>query len=80
MDAYGGPVPLYTPDPWEEGSSTNHLDDNVFTGPNAQLMNAKAGKGPGIRTLCDIEVGILRDLGYFAVLLPEPGSQQSQLV
>lgn len=80
VDAYGGPVPLYTPDPWEEGSSTNHLDDNVFTGPNAQLMNAKAGKGPGIRTLSDIEVGILRDLGYFAVLLPEPGSQQSQLV
>ena len=31
--AYGGqPVPLYTPKPWEPGSSMSHLDDATFTG------------------------------------------------
>lgn len=62
--AYGGPVPLFTPNPWEAGSSVSHLDDDTFTGANAQLMNAYADTGLGIRTLSDIELGILKDIGY----------------
>ena len=62
--AYGGPVPLYTPSDWSSGSSVSHLDDDTFTGVNAQLMNAMADKGLGIRTLSTIELGILTDLGY----------------
>ncbi|MEZ0339234.1 Ig-like domain-containing protein [Mycobacterium sp. pV006] len=62
--AYGGLVPLYTPGEWESGSSMSHLDDDTFTGEDEQLMNANSGKGPGVRVLSPIEIGILRDLGY----------------
>ncbi len=62
--AYGGPVPLYTPKPWESGSSMSHLDDSTFTGADAQLMNAVTDTGVGIRILSPIEVAILEDLGY----------------
>ncbi|MGI9162104.1 MAG: Ig-like domain-containing protein, partial [Mycobacterium sp.] len=62
--AYGGPVPIYTPDPWESGSSGSHLDDDTFTGSNAQLMNALADSGRGVRVLSAVEQGILQDLGY----------------
>lgn len=70
--AYGAPVPLYTPEPWREGSSATHLDDTTFDGVQQplMLMNAKTNPGPGIRELSPIEVGILRDLGYHAVLVP----------
>ena len=61
---YGGPVPLYTPNSWESGSSVSHLDDSTFTGANTQLMNAMADTGLGIRTLSSVELGILTDLGY----------------
>ena len=57
-------MPLYTPSDWSAGSSVSHLDDDTFTGVNAQLMNAMADKGLGIRTLSTIELGILTDLGY----------------
>lgn len=60
----GNPVPLYTPNPWESGSSMSHLDDTKFTGSNAKLMNASTDTGLGVRTLSAIEIGILKDLGY----------------
>lgn len=62
--AYGGRVPLYTPSPWETGSSVSHLDDFTFTGAKAQMMNALADTGPSPRTLSAVEIGILKDLGY----------------
>lgn len=62
--AYGGLVPLYTPNPWQSGSSMSHLDDSTFTGNNQQLMNAVSDTGLGVRTLSDVELGILEDLGY----------------
>lgn len=64
VDAYGGYVPLYTPRPWEPGSSTSHLDDDTFTGSDTQMMNAFSDVGLGIRVLSPIELGILKDLGY----------------
>lgn len=74
MAANGGnPVPLYTPNPWEDGSSGAHLDDEYFTGASQQLMNAASTTGPGVRTLSDIEIGIFKDLGYLNITsAPEP--------
>ncbi len=62
--AYGGYIPLYTPRPWEPGSSTSHLDDDSFIDSDTQLMNAFQPTGLGIRVLSPIELGILKDLGY----------------
>lgn len=60
----GNPVVLYSPTTWEEGSSGSHTDDETYVGENAHLMNAATDIGPGIRTLSEIELGILRDLGF----------------
>ena len=62
--AYKKRVPLYTPNPWEKGSSMSHLDDSTFVAPNEQMMNAKTETGLGIRVLSSIELGIMKDLGY----------------
>jgi VCBS repeat-containing protein len=67
---YGGPVPLYTPSPWEAGSSVTHLNDSTFTGVATQLMNALADTGKGIRTLSAVELAIFKDLGYTVVPAP----------
>ena len=64
VNAYGGPVPIYTPDPWESGSSGSHLDDYTFVGLDAQLMNALSDTGLGVRVLSPVEQAILEDLGY----------------
>ena len=70
--AYGGPVPLYTPSPWDAGSSISHLDDRTFTGSNQNLMNAVVDLGRGVRIISPVEVAILEDLGY--TLTPGTGS------
>ncbi|WP_328361381.1 Ig-like domain-containing protein [Mycobacterium sp. NBC_00419] len=67
----GHPVPLFTPNPWQSGSSMSHLDDTKFTGSNAKLMNASTDTGLGVRTLSAIEIGILKDLGYDASVPPQ---------
>jgi hypothetical protein len=72
--AYGGPVPIFTPSPWEPGSSGSHLDDSTFTGANAQLMNAYADVGLAVRVVSAIELGILKDLGYTVVPVPATAS------
>ncbi|MCV7174981.1 Ig-like domain-containing protein [Mycolicibacterium sphagni] len=67
-----GPVPLYTPTKWKDGSSVSHLNDDYFdnaTNPDSpffiQLMNANDEPGPaGPNYLSSIEIGILEDLGY----------------
>lgn len=61
---YGGPVPLYTPSPWQSGSSMSHLNDNSFYGINEKLMNANVSPGRGVSTLSPVELAILEDLGY----------------
>lgn len=68
MAANGGnPVPLYSPSPWESGSSMSHLNDDYYTGANEKLMNASSDTGLGVRTLSTIEIGIMKDLGYTMV-------------
>ena len=72
--AYGGLVPLYTPNEWESGSSGTHLDDDTFTGSQAMLMNAYGDVGRGIRVLSTVELAILKDLGYTVVPIPGTAS------
>ncbi len=67
----GNLIPIYSPSPWEEGSSGSHLDDAFYTGANGKLMNAATLPGPGARTFDPIELGILRDIGYLQIV-PEP--------
>lgn len=62
--AYGGPVPLYTPNPWEPGSSVSHLRDSAFTGANEKLMNAQVSAGTGVRIVSAVELAMLKDIGY----------------
>ena len=62
--AYQALVPLYTPNPWESGSSLSHLNDRVFTGSREKLMNAVTGTGPGVRVISPVELAILSDIGY----------------
>lgn len=76
--AYGGPVPLFTPSPWQGGSAVSHLDDMKFYGRNEQLMNARVSTGDGIRTLSSVETAILTDLGY--TMVPGPGASVSLLL
>jgi VCBS repeat-containing protein len=71
-------VPLYTPNPWESGSSVTHLDDSTFTGAKSQLMNAMADTGKGIRTISAIELGILKDIGY--TVIPAPATASTLLL
>lgn len=60
------PVGLFTPTPWQDGSSVSHLDDeNPLLQP---LMMASATDfGPGARNLTTLERAVLKDLGYTLV-------------
>lgn len=65
MAAYGGKlVPLYSPNPWEDGSSISHVDDTLLAG---MLMNAATGTGLSARDYSAVEIGMLMDLGYTPV-------------
>lgn len=58
--AYGGPVPLFTPDPWASASrSVSHV--NALSG---YLMDPFNSYGPGPRALSPVEIAMMRDLGY----------------
>lgn len=73
VTAYGALVPLYTPNPWEDGSAMSHLDDATFTGPDRNIMNAHVGTGPGVRIPNAIELGILTGIGYTVINAPVSG-------
>ena len=70
--AYGGLVPLYTPNPWQPGSAMSHLDDFTFTGLNQKIMNAATASGLSVRVLSPVELAILTDLGYHVVMPDSP--------
>ena len=76
--AYGALVPLYTPSPWESGSSISHLDDDTFVGVNRRMMNAKVRVSRGIRDLSALELAILADLGY--TVAPQSSAAMSAFV
>lgn len=66
MAAFGGPVPLFTPEPWASASrSLSHV--NNLPG---YLMEPFYGYGQGVRVISPVEIAILRDLGY--TVMPQP--------
>ena len=65
------PVGLYTPQPWEEGSSVSHLDDDNSAFAE-MMMLAASDMGPYARDYSAVEIGILQDLGYTITAIPEP--------
>lgn len=54
---YGYGVALYTPNPWQPGSSMSHINAGT-------LMNSNVSTGLGQRVLSPVEVAILADIGY----------------
>ena len=70
----GNAVNLYSPGPWEAGSSGSHLDDSQYNGQ--YVMEAAAAPGMGVREFSDLEVAIFRDIGFTNAIsaVPEPGS------
>ena len=77
MAANGGkPVGLFSPSPWQNGSSISHIDD-MNPDYAGYLMLAAVGTGPSARSYSDIEIGMLQDLGYTRTQsedVPEPGT------
>jgi hypothetical protein len=64
-------VPLFSPNPWQDGSSVSHLDDAFFNAVDL-MMESATTPGPSARTLSAREIGVLRDIGY--TMIPEPGA------
>lgn len=60
-----GLIALYTPNPWESGSSLSHTRANY-------LMRAVVSTGPSIRDVSPVELGILKDIGYTVSGSPTP--------
>ncbi|MEE9355956.1 MAG: VPLPA-CTERM sorting domain-containing protein [Methylococcaceae bacterium] len=70
----GEKVNLFSPNPFEPGSSIGHLDDDFFIN-TILLMESTVSTGPSTRILSDIELGILKDIGYSQVgLVPIPAA------
>ncbi|MCS6244455.1 MAG: ribonuclease E [Opitutus sp.] len=69
---YGGLVPIYSPNPFEDGSSLAHLDDYTFIG--GSLMNAGSGFSQP-QDYSILEMAMLKDLGYTNLTaIPEPAT------
>jgi hypothetical protein len=66
---YGGLVPIYAPDPYEQGSSLSHLDTGTF--PDA-VMSHLIAVGNERRTLSNLEISMMDDMGW--QVIPEPAS------
>ncbi len=69
----GNRVGIYSPNPWEQGSSGSHLDDqNAML--SGLLMLAATDTGPGPRNFSAIEEGIFKDIGFSLSVIPEPST------
>jgi len=68
---------LYTPSPWENGSSISHLDPDM-PGIEGMLMTPAADTGLQAHDYSSVEVGILQDIGYVSAV-PEPETYSMML-
>ena len=59
----GGRVQLYSPSPWESGSSYSHLDE-VFNGTENALMTYSLAKGESNHNPGPVAMGVLEDVGW----------------
>lgn len=71
--AYGGPVPIYAPGTFADGSSISHVDNSVDS-----VMNYSVSTGVTKRVYSSVDLGILQDIGWNisggASSVPEPSS------
>lgn len=67
-------VNIYTPNPYQDGSSISHLDDDTAAF-SQMIMTASVSSGLKTRELSAIEIGILKDIGYTQIAaVPVPGA------
>ena len=60
----GEAVDLYSPDPWDGGSSYSHFNDGTFDGTPHALMTHAIGTGETIHNPGNIALGLLQDIGW----------------
>lgn len=69
----GIPPRLYAPNPWEQGSSFSHLDEDTYPpGDVNSLMTPKLSLGESVHTPGPITRGIFSDLGWGIEVGDEP--------
>lgn len=71
-------VPLYSPEPYTQGSSYSHLDQQNFTGTPNALMRPQLERGLAAHSPGPVTCGLFRDMGWPLAqscidLLPESG-------
>ena len=69
VNYYGGPVPIFAPDPFQPGSSLSHLDEGTFPG---LMMSPSIGLGQMNRTVSGLERAMMKDMGWHVI--PAPGA------
>ncbi len=69
--ANGGPVKLFAPEVWVDGSSFSHLDDDTYDGTANAIMTAGGERLPGAEP-GPVILGMLADMGWRISRLP-PG-------
>ncbi len=55
-------VPLFAPNPWDDGSSVSHIDEATFSGGAYELMTPESDNV--IHTPDSIVLGMLQDMGW----------------
>ena len=77
VEANGGLVAIYAPNPYQNGSSGSHLDESGNNNGAMMKYDRDFNKDEA-RTYNAIEIGIMTDIGYTRVAannnVPEPGS------
>jgi hypothetical protein len=66
----GGDVPIYSPNPYESGSSLAHLDEGVLS--PEPLMSPSISNGEMKRAPTGLEWAMMRDMGW--TIVPEPST------
>jgi len=61
---FGTPVRLFTPNPWEPGSSYSHVDEADFTGTENELMRPRINRANSVHTPGPVVCGMLDDWGW----------------
>ena len=69
----GGPVSIYAPSAYEDGSSMSHLNTNVSL-TQSLIMYPSATTNPENFSYSSMELGIYQDLGYSITAVPESSS------
>ena len=63
MAANGGnPLRLFSPDPWDSGSSASHLDSTFYTSEEYLMEPTIVRGSAGSRELAGIEAGVFENL------------------